>query len=285
MARAAAVYAPRPIIKFARYPREWMFINGYAQFAKPAASVVFFTTHKCASTLMLRMLSHVNKQTLGLTHLNLAAFLWDARGDSGLSVQELIAASPQEYFRDHGILYAPLRSYFDISHLRSAKPLLMLRDPRDILVSGYYSAKYSHRPPADPRRRAAFMQHRADLRQISVEEYALSYAPHTLKLYDQYRQHIAHTSLVTYEQMWRDFPGFAGRLAQILGVQFNAELTAELQQMAAPGASAAEDVTAHRRKGIPGDFRDKLSPQAAAKLTYMFAENLEWMYGPDGFEP
>lgn len=284
IARAAAVYAPQPIVKFARYPREWLFVNGYAYFSKPTASVVFFSTHKCASTLMLRMLVHINKRTLGLTHLNLAAFLWDVRGNSGLSVQALIAASAQEYFRDRGVLYAPLRSYVDISHLRVARPVLMLRDPRDILVSGYYSAKYSHRPPADSKRRAAFLKHREDLHGISVEDYALIYAPHTLSLYDEYRRHIPRSALLTYEQMWHDFPSFAARLAQILGVKFSNRLYEELRRMAAPDSTDGEDITAHRRKGTPGDFRDKLSPQAAARLTELFADNLKWMYGPAALE-
>lgn len=278
--RRAAVYAPRPAIKFVRYPREWLFANGYASFTKPESSVLFFTTHKCASTLMLRMFVLINKHCLNLTHLNLAAFMWDAQGGSGLTVHEQIGRRPTHYFRDHGIIYAPLRSYFDISHLSTAKPILMLRDPRDILVSGYYSARYSHRPPADPKRREAFLRHREDLQNISVEDYVMAYAPHTLKLYDEYRAHIPRRALLTYEQMWTDFSCFLSALADLLEVEFSSSLVDELTRMAAPPENAGqENINSHRRKGIPGDYRDKLSPEVANELTSLFADNLEWMYG------
>lgn len=277
--RRAVIHLPSQLLRLLRYPRETLFVNGYADFDKARPSILFFTTHKCASTLMVAMLAHINRRVLGLTHLNLAAYCWDTAGAAGETIHEHLSRMSRSYFKDRGILYAPLRYYIDIPHLDHARVFAMLRDPRDVLVSGYYSAKYSHRMPADPVRRRTFLAHREWLMHTSVDEYVLQFAPSMAERYAAYRQHIPRSALLTYEQMWWDFSGFIDRLAAILGVAFDAKLNAKLQGMAKPGRKGSEDVTTHRRRGEPGDYKVKLRSETAAHLTRQFEETLAWIYG------
>lgn len=274
--RSAAIHIPSPVLSLVRYPRESLFVNGYADFKKQQSSILFFTTHKCASMLMTRILRHINRRVLGLTPLNLAAYCWDTA--SGESVHAHLSRHSQQYFRDRGILYAPLRSYIDIAHLQQSRVLLMLRDPRDVVVSGYFSAKYSHRPPASAQRRKAFLAHREWLAQTSLEDYVLEFAPPMVERYTAYRQNISRDALLTYEHMWWDFNAFTDRLEIILGVEFSDSLRREIAAIASMGKPVGEDVTAHQRKGIPGDYKEKLSPDVAARITELFADSLAWMY-------
>lgn len=277
-AKSIAIHMPGPVLRAARYPRESLFVNGYTRFAKTEPSVLFFTVHKCASMLMARMLATVNRQTLGLTHLNLAGYFWDGSATGGEPVFTHLNRHAQRYFLDQGILYAPLRHYVDIAHLERARAFVMLRDPRDVLVSGYFSARYSHRPPANPQRRQAFLDHRAKLETTSLDDYAMAFAPGVLERYEIYRRHFPRDVLLTYEHMWHDFSSFIDRLAVILGIELDDNLRRELTAMAGVGDDRQDNMLAHRRKGTPGDFREKLRRPTVDRLSDMFSDILDWLY-------
>jgi len=112
---------------------------------QPLESIYFFTLHKCASTLFS---SFVLKNLEGLTHVDYAKDLTSGR------------RSPRKAlpFHDYGIIYGPIRLSNDPENLISRhliKPIyspdfltdkravFFVRDPRDILVSAYYSFGYT----------------------------------------------------------------------------------------------------------------------------------------------
>lgn len=266
---------PVPLITALRYPREHLFVNGLVNFHKPRESIIFFTVKKCASTLMRRMLSEANRRHLGLTHLNLAGYFWDTRSEPFYEYLQQHAAG---LLRDQGILYGPLRQYADVSHLSHARVIGMLRDPRDVVVSGYFSAGYSHRQPANRQRQQRFQDHRADVRQTDIDAYAIDYASRLRGIYARYQRHLPRSQVLTYEEMWNDFNGWLKRFAELLGTQFTPTDALRYRRMAGIDESREEDSLSHRRRGVPGDFRNKLSPDAAGKITDMFSDSLRWLY-------
>lgn len=271
--------APTQVVQFVRYPRESLFVKGWCGFDSAGSSVFFFTTHKCASMLMSQVLATINKKALGLAHLDLEAYLWDIDIDGQVPVHKLLSSRRLEYLRDNGILYAPLRRYVDLSHLKTSRQCLMLRDPRDVLVSDYYSALYSHRPPVNSQRRAAFLARKRELSEITLDHYAISSAPAFEDRYREYRKYISRDHAVTYEQMWWNIDGFLCDLARIIGFDLTIELQEQLRGIVKFPSDGQEHISSHARKGVPGDHREKLKPETISQLNEIFSESLHWLYG------
>lgn len=57
--------------------------------------------------------------------------------------------------------------------IENFKILLVLRDPRDILVSSYYSVAYSHPFPDDKERTKEFLTERYRVRDMTVDQYVI----------------------------------------------------------------------------------------------------------------
>lgn len=274
--RRLVIRMPRPLTVGLRYPREYLFVKGYLSPNQSNPSVIFFTVGKCASILMRRILTDINRHHLGLLPLNLAGYWFDARSDHFYTHMRTNANT---LICDRGILYAPLREYLDVSDLPSARILCMLRDPRDKIVSGYFSAGKTHRPPADASRRNAFLARRGQIQEMTIEEYTLQQVPRVKKIYSQYRKNIPRSRVLTYEQMWWDFDGWASGLSQLLGIELSPDEIRNYRRIAGVDKRRQEDASSHRRKGTPGDHKNKLSAGVASSLTRQFAEELGWLYG------
>lgn len=275
-AKALAQFMPRVCVAWARYPREKIFLSGWLAYDKATPSVFFFTSHKCASMLLWRILLDMNRRRMKLTPLNFPGYWFDVRSDS---FYYYVNSVGQCLIRDTGILYAPFREYIEVDHLKHARILCMLRDPRDKLVSGYYSAKISHRPPVNSDRRRAFLGNRARLQQISIDEYVIEQAPRVKRIYRQYRENLARDHVLTYEQMWSDFNGWIGQLSSLLGIELSEKEIESYRRMSGVDDEIIENASAHRRRGSPGDHRHKLQLSTIESLDQIFADELIWLYG------
>ena len=268
---------PVPIVTMLRYRREYLFIKDLRAYDGDNSSVVFFTVRKCASTMMRHLLADVARCHMRLTPLNLVAYLWDATGET--DVYDYLNANAQRLFRERGICYAPLRRYVDVSHLCEARVIAMLRDPRDVVVSAYYSDRFSHRAPANRERKERFDARRDIMGGIAFEEWIRQEALKTRDIYARFRQHLNRKQVLTYEEMWTDFDGWLSRLGECLKVGFTKSDHARYRSLSGVDDLTRDDPLSHRRKGTPGDFRSKLSKPLADELTELFAEELRWLYG------
>jgi len=276
-ARVVAPYLPRKVVILARYPREFAYLRDWETFESDRPSVLFFTTNKTASKLLARILRVINRRLLGLTPLNLAGYLWDGSGNA--PVADRLNADAKNYFRDRGILYLPLREAIDTSHLKHAKCIGFLRDPRDQIVSAYKGA-FTHRPPLDPERRAAFLSHRAELQAMSIEDYVLAYGPSLAARYRGLLNSFPRSALFTYEALWRDPGDFYLRLGESLGVALDPRTLETAKSMTESYFSLERD---GRRVqwaiGRPGTFSRDLDADVAERLSDIFSDVLYRMYG------
>lgn len=267
---------PTPLLTVLRYRKEFLHAHGLALTRTTRPSVAFFTVRKCASTMMRRLLAEIATRHLGITPVNLVAYLWDTS-----SVPDIYAhlnTNRLGLFRDNGFLYAPLRRPVDLGHLPAVRTLAMLRDPRDVVVSAYYSARYSHRPPANRSRRAGFDERRLAAAEMSFDDWVRQEAQQTSQVYADFREQLARESVVTYEDMWQDFDSWLRQVERILELQLTAPDRARLKAIADIQPGSTEIPQAHRRQGAPGDFRHKLSAELAQELTALFEPELQWLY-------
>lgn len=170
-----------------------------------------------------------------------------------------------------GNLYAGFRDapsgLFGRPAFKDAKKVLLVRDPRDALVSEYFSSAYSHRLPEQRAEGSLIAQRRQEALQQSVEEYALAQARQLNRTIDAYRPMLSDPNLrlFRYEEVIFDKASWIARIAEHFGWEAPEEVVARIlaEHDIVP---AAEQPTAFVRKVVPGDHREKLSATGLRQL-------------------
>lgn len=242
--------------------------------AQEPESVFFYTFHKCASSLFS---GFVLKNIEGLRHVDYAEQIY--LGQDG---DEIL-------FEPRGCIYGPIRLSADpVSDvykklvMPTASPefvkdkiaVFLVRDPRDILVSTYYSFGFSHgfSPVEEIRRRQE--QIRNEIQQKGVDEYALENSLTVRSHFERIgalREAGERNVLLTYEQMIQDWPAFVRNLTRYL--RLSPFTLARIHEQTRP--KETEDITSHRRSGLPGGFRSTLREDTVERLNRTFGGILE----------
>ncbi|HEX5102847.1 MAG TPA: sulfotransferase domain-containing protein, partial [Pirellulaceae bacterium] len=192
------------------------------------------------------------------------------------------------FFRARGCIYGPIRQpelLRCLPDLQRRKVLLLLRDPRDILTSLYFSVSISHVEPGNPYFQAQFRERRQQSLSQSIDSFVRERTPKLLSDFRKYCDFLhAHPNacLLRYEDMVRDFSGFLDNVSNYWGLSVDAPTRERLLALA-DFAVSTEDVHSHKRQVTPGDHRRKLSADSVRWLTDQFLDALETLgYGPEG---
>lgn len=243
-------------------------------------SVYFYTFHKCASTLFG---SYLLKHISGLRHCDYSTMIYNG------SLRHPVT------FAERGYVYGPLRlsapehsaeyqqviaPSSDPLFVRDRTCLFMVRDPRDILVSSYYSFGFTHPLSPVDEIREQQIEEREAIQAMTVDEYALSEAEIQRRnfalLHDLYTA-CDRGVLLRYEDMVEDFSRFAEALCRHIDVK--SRVLRNLERRSRP--KSAVDASQHRRSGKPGQFRDVLSEEAIVSLNAHLSDTLSKF----GYEP
>ena len=172
-----------------------------------------------------------------------------------------------------------------IADLNLYKIVFVARDPRDILVSGYYSVAYSHPVPDKMgSKHERFMKRRALARESTVDEWVLFRSNNLHDHYMRYQKLLLekypNTYRTSYEYMVSDYSGWLRSLLDYCELNVSSELFESLLKENARMKPREENIHQHVRKGQPGDYRDKLKPETINYLNEKFASILV-MFGYD----
>jgi len=217
----------------------------------------------------------INEKATRLTMINWPSYLPMM---SARSVNEILCSEPKRLFSPTGFFYVPLRNAVTVPGIDDYRVILMLRDPRDVLVSLYFSVSYSHPLPANWRRWGQFAARRRSAKKMSIDEYVIQEADDFLDRYQGYidmylgKPNVLHLS---YEQMVMDPDEWLRSLGTFLGHDFTREELAQFTQMMSRGSYGKDDHGSHIRKGLPGDHREKLSPLTQRVLSKKLKPVLE----------
>lgn len=238
-------------------------------------SVLHFSLNKAATQYVKSILQTIaagnNLTPVGMNE-------W-AFGSTQPYLDHLSAEQMQAYkhvFKPHGYLYSVFGGFVEgIDHLEDYRIILVVRDPRDILVSGYYSTAYSHPLPGEQsNKRDSFITKRAWAKQAGIDEYVLTEAPRLLLNLQRYHrlllQPCPHTLVLRYEDMIDDFEAWLRSLLNYTGCAVSGALQGKLLEAHQKQKPAAENVNRHVRKGLAGDYREKLQPETIAELNKLF---------------
>ncbi len=170
-----------------------------------------------------------------------------------------------------GNLYAGFRDapsgLFGRPAFKEAKKILLVRDPRDALVSEYFSSAFSHQLPAERAEESLIAQRREEALEQSVEQYVLAQAKQLNRTIDAYRPLLGdpNLKLFRYEDVIFDKARWIAEIADHFGWQAPDDLVARIlaERDVVPDA---EQPTAFIRKVTPGDHREKLTAQGLQRL-------------------
>ena len=184
-------------------------------------------------------------------------------------------------FKKQGYLYSAFGGMIEgIPDLEDYKVVLVVRDPRDILVSAYYSIAYSHgAPDKTGNKYAEFMDMRTKARESTIDDFVTWYSDTEHKIFRRYEELLlekySHAHFATYEEMVLDFPSWLDRLLEYCELKLTPDIRKSIIEENEQLRPSKENVQKHIRKGQPGDYRNKLKPETIAMLNEKYASVLK----------
>ncbi|MBT8472145.1 MAG: sulfotransferase domain-containing protein, partial [Marinicaulis sp.] len=141
------------------------------------------------------------------------------------------------------------------------KVIIHLRDPRDVLVSMFFSWVYSH-PGVDEGVRERHQEHGIE-RFVMHEAIALK---EKYQLYIDNYLSLPQSTLLRYEDFVLDRPAWLQSFLEAAGANPDRGRYRKLASVNHAAGVTEENVRAHIRKAAPGDHREKLEKSTIEKL-------------------
>ena len=233
-------------------------------------SLFFFTTHKCASTFTPKVFDYAAKKKR-LVRLDYAKYIWHKKNTD---VYKYLGINAEHLFRPRGYIYAPLREWVPSTALESSKVIIMLRDPRDVLVSMYYSIGFTHELPGNRNRSEEFMGERRLVSESDLDTFVLGRAGILAEKYSEYFREIKNNvnfHFCTYEEMILSFDGWLNGIENFLAIRVDPATREKWRLMVTP---PLDESMVHKRKMLPGDYKNKLERETIDELNRVFAAYL-----------
>lgn len=235
-------------------------------------SIIWFTAHKCASVYATEIL-HKLAQDILMTHVNYEADLWEG----GQSFSNFFTENNFDVCTITNHIYGPFRQYYSIPELEEYKVILMLRDPRDVLTSLYFSTAYSHSIPESQKTEIESAREYAIMK--NIDDFVIAHSPWVRETYNLYAKYLfgkKNVLFLKYEDMVTDFPTWLNEIFKHLQMTPSEQLVKELIDGAI--FEVTEDVYSHKRQVKPGDHRRKLQVNTIKQLNLQLQDVLE-IYG------
>jgi hypothetical protein len=254
--------------------------------ARAARDIVVFTLHKSASMF-------IHRQCEWLCGIAGIDYHSPNRPGSGLDARRLL--TDRTLWRDRHGCFAPVRFFVDIPQLDDYEIILHLRDPRDVLVSMFFSYCFIHAGEIE-----ANTGYRREVAERGIDAFVLAkasenggafrgdygtgghvedmignlparYGAYVTRLLDR-----PNVTLVKYEDMVTDYRRWLERFIAPFPIADKGAVIEELvARSPAFFPARSTDVMTHVRHVTPGDYKAKLKPATIARLDEIFAGPLD----------
>ncbi|GJL92358.1 MAG: hypothetical protein DHS20C04_20170 [Hyphococcus sp.] len=226
--------------------------------------ILVFTVHKAASLGVAEVMRRVAKKEGWPLH---------SANMKKASLVEPKAPGDVEFFSQlegKTGLVGPIRMPVALAgKAASDKLILNLRDPRDVLVSMFFSWGYSH-PGVDK-------DLRARLRSEGLDEFVLRESAALKEKYELYVRNylsLPDTILLKYEDFVLDRPAWLSAFLRLCDIDPEQRHYIRLGKNNPAAKVREEDKFSHIRKAAPGDHEEKLKAGTIAELNSAWANIL-----------
>jgi len=239
-------------------------------------SVFLVSLPKAGSTLLNKMMSQV-ASAAGLVSFNAPQELRKLGVKPNDTPDSLNAL-----FLPKGYLYGGFRGLPGGTQLpswASGRTVVLVRDPRDMLVSLYFSEAYSHSPPGTGSGGALyehFQKQREKAQAVPVDDYVKSHGAQYARIYGEMHRKIdaVECKIYRYEDIIFQKKKWLVDMAAYLNIPFK-ERHVEVIAARNDIVPDEEDRTQHVRRVRPGDHQEKLRPDTIAELNETFRTVLD----------
>jgi hypothetical protein len=270
-------------------------------------NIIVFTTHKAGSMVLDRVLREFCEKN------NVAHY---SPTTETLPFHRIF--NGEDFIATRNGCFGPLRFFVQSSALESAKIILHLRDPRDVLTSMFFSYCFMH-----PGEIAPNTGYRKEVAEAGIDKFVLDmsdknfacysgdygtgcrYGRYIGSVHDRYVRYLRevvgrpNASILSYEGMVLDFPGWLRKLLagfalddaeetyrfMLSRIEIQNDVTRRVVRSYTESILPTnEDVFSHKRKATPGDYKEKLRPETILKLNERFREVLDVLgYSSPGY--
>lgn len=175
--------------------------------------------------------------------------------------------------------FAPMRRYHRVPKMELFKIILHLRDPRDTLVSSFFSTAYSHVLKLDKNTLGPTPVDRQRALEMGIDRYVLYKGKEKyLERYNNYIDELLpleNVTLVRYEQMVTDFPSWLTKVLPAFQFPDPDSVLSHCTEKYKDEFKRGPGAHPHKRKVTPGDYKEKLKPDTIRQLEDMYSEVLE----------
>lgn len=235
-------------------------------------SLILLSSNRAATQFVEDVLAKIYTSNGG-KHIALNRYLYffDRNGYSSY----LDAAVMASYMKPRGFFYGQQGPFDEHEVFKGYKKVVMVRDPRDLLVSHYFSFTHAHVP-----RNKEFVDKIKKAKEMGIEKYVLleehvSYFRNCLEQAVTLRGQ-DDVLFYKYEDMMDDFNKFHEACQYFVNGEVNEDLSRELSSMyKKPAEGQKTDNTRHRRSGTWGQFKHALEPSTIDKLNAEFGALLD----------
>jgi hypothetical protein len=241
--------------------------------ASGASTVLAFSMAKAGSTLLFNILQMLTPH-VGLTYFSIEDRLF-ADNVSPLKRPTSIG----NVFAPTGYCYGGFRQFpaFPVPILHSSKALFLVRDPRDMITSLYFSLLRSHVVPegASGGARDQLLRARGRLEEIGINRWAVEQSRNYIRMFEGYVAQGFHwrpnVAIYRYEDVIFHKPEWIDDMVSWCGWQIDGEV---LRQVLAgvdvtPEAERPEE---HIRQVAPGNHKRYLESATIAAINQALAE-------------
>ena len=248
--------------------------------ANQKQSVLHFSINKSATQYVKKVLSKIGvSQKMIPIHLHEYAFHSKFPYLTSLNKDQLQAYS--YLFKPKGVVYTAFGGFIKgIPNIEDYKVIICIRDPRDILVSGYFSLAYSHAvPPSISSSHEVFLKRRHKTREQQIDDFVIDKIDELLGNFENYRNILESSNIpflvLKYEEMISDFESWLRKVFSYLEIE-DSELFNQLIEEHQRTKPKVENKYEHIRKGIHGDYLNKLKPDTIRLLNSRFDTVLKY---------
>ncbi len=222
-------------------------------------SAYLFAYAKSGSTLMDNMISDYCRQ------VGTACFsLFGQAFAQGIRTSD-VRSDALVCFRPEGFVYSGFRHYPQFTlPLENETIVLLVRDPRDMLVSLYFSIAKSH---VIPKGNAKFKAEREQAVQQSIDEFVTQRADGYLRQFRRYEKQLdkLNVRVYRYEDVIYDKGPWLRDMVRVIGLPEKPDLIGSIASRF-DVVPEQEQEAQHIRQVHPGNHRRKLKPETISKI-------------------